>query len=191
MSQLWVFGDSFTAGNGCLLNEDYTRYKISNEDLVWPEIVASKLNFKLINLGMGAYSNDKIIDSIIENYNLINNNDLVIVGSTFYNRFDVPNNDSLLTISPTNLPTNQELLLHFVSIMDSDLLKERHKLRIDFLRQQIIEKGSRCLVWEVETEWIKYENIKSATEDEIKDFHWSYKGHKDFANYILNIINNG
>ena len=69
MSQLWVFGDSFTAGNGCLLNEDYTRYKISNEDLVWPEIVASKLNFKLINLGMGAYSNDKIIDSIIENYN--------------------------------------------------------------------------------------------------------------------------
>jgi hypothetical protein len=191
MSKLWVFGDSFTAGNGCLLNEDYTRYKISNEDLVWPEIVASKLNFKLINLGMGAYSNDKIIDSIIENYNLINNDDLVIVGSTFYNRFDVPNNDSLLTISPTNLPTNQELLLHFVSIMDSDLLKERHKLRIDFLRQQIIEKGSRCLFWEVETEWVKYENIKSATKDEIKDFHWSYKGHKDFANYILNIINNG
>jgi hypothetical protein len=191
MSRLWVFGDSFTAGNGCLLNEDYTRYKISNEDLVWPEIVASKLNFKLINLGMGAYSNDKIIDSIIENYNLINNDDLVIIGSTFYNRFDVPNNDSLLTISPTNLPTNQELLLHFVSIMDSDLLKERHKLRINFLKQQIIEKGAKCLVWEVETEWAKYENIKSATDDEIKDLHWSYRGHKDFANYILNIINNG
>ena len=191
MSRLWVFGDSFTAGNGCLLNEDYTKYKISNEDLVWPEIVASKLNFKLINIGMGAYSNDKIIDSIIENYNLINNDDLVIIGSTFYNRFDVPNNDSLLTISPTNLPTNQELLLHFVSIMDSDLLKERHKLRINFLKQQIIEKGAKCLVWEVETEWAKYENIKSATDDEIKDLHWSYRGHKDFANYILNIINNG
>ena len=50
MSRLWVFGDSFTAGNGCLLNEDYTKYKISNEDLVWPEIVASKLNFKLKRL---------------------------------------------------------------------------------------------------------------------------------------------
>jgi len=191
MSRLWVFGDSFTAGNGCLLNEDYTRYKISNEDLVWPEIIANALNLELINIGMGAYSNDKIIDSIIENYNLINNDDLVIIGSTFYNRFDVPNNDSLLTISPTNLPTNQELLLHFVSIMDSDLLKERHKLRINFLKQQIIEKGAKCLVWEVETEWAKYENIKSATDDEIKDLHWSYRGHKDFANYILNIINNG
>jgi hypothetical protein len=190
MSRLWTFGDSFTAGNGCLPTENYIKYKISNEDLVWPEIIANVLNLELINIGMGAYSNDKIIDSIIENYNLINNDDLVIIGSTFYNRFDVPNNDSLLTISPTNLPTNQELLLHFVSIMDSDLLKERHKLRIDFLRQQIIEKGSRCLVWEVETEWVKYENIKSATEGEIKDLHWSYKGHKDFANYILNIITN-
>jgi hypothetical protein len=70
-------------------------------------------------------------------------------------------------------------------------LEERHKLRINFLKQQIIEKGAKCLVWEVETEWIKYENIKSATNGEIKDLHWSYRGHKDFANYILNIINNG
>jgi hypothetical protein len=190
MSCLWVFGDSFTAGNGCLPNEDYVKYKTSNEDLIWPEIIANKLNLKLVNLGMGAYSNDKIIDSIIENYNLINN-DLVIIGSTFCNRFDVPNNGGLLTISPTNLPNSQELLIPFVSLMDSDLLKKRHKLRIDFLKQQIIEKGSKCLVWEVETEWIKYENIKSATEGEIKDLHWSYRGHKDFANYILNIINNG
>jgi hypothetical protein len=191
MSRLWVFGDSFTAGNGCLHNEAYTKYKESDNDLVWPEIVANTLNFKLINLGMGAYSNDKIIDSIIENYNLINSDDLIIIGSTFYNRFDVPNNDGLLTISPTNLPTNEELLLHFVSIMDSDLLKKRHKLRIDFLKQQIIEKGAKCLVWEVETEWTEYENIKIATEGKIKDLHWSYKGHKDFANYVLNIINNG
>jgi hypothetical protein len=191
MSRLWTFGDSFTAGNGCLPTENYIKYKTSNEDLVWPEIIANALNLELINIGMGAYSNDKIIDSIIEKYNLINSDDLVIIGSTFYNRFDVPNNDGLLTISPTNLPTNEKLLLPLVSIMDSNLLEERHKLRINFLKQQIIEKGAKCLVWEVETEWTKYENIKSATDGEIKDLHWSYKGHKDFANYILNIINNG
>lgn len=192
MSKLWVFGDSFTAGNGCLHNEEYTKYKESDDDLVWPEIIAKKLNLELVNKGMGAYSNDKIIDSIIENYDLINKNDLVIIGSTFYNRFDIPNNNTLLTLSPTNLPdTNQELLLHFVSIMDSNLLKERHKLRIDFLKQQITKRESKCLVWEVETEWNRYENIKSATENEVKDLHWSYRGHKDFSNYILNMINNG
>jgi hypothetical protein len=192
MSKLWVFGDSFTAGNGCLHNEEYTKYKESDNDLVWPEIVANKLNLELINRGMGAFSNDKIIDTIIEDYNLINKNDLVIIGTTFYNRFDIPDNNTLLTLSPTNLPdNNQELLLHFISIMDSNLLKERHKLRIDFLRQQIMNKEAKCLVWEVKTQWNVYENIKIATENKIKDLHWSYKGHKDFANYLLNMINNG
>jgi hypothetical protein len=192
MSKLWVFGDSFTAGNGCLHNEEYTKYKESDNDLVWPEIVANKLNLELINKGMGAFSNDKIIDTIIENYNLINKNDLIIIGTTFYNRFDIPDNNTLLTLSPTNLPdSNQELLLHFISMMDSDLLKERYKLRIDFLEQQITKKEVKCLIWEVETHWNLYENIKIATESKVKDLHWSYKGHKDFANYILNIINNG
>ena len=191
MSKLWVFGDSFTAGNGCLHNEAYTKYKESDDDLVWPEITANTLNLELINRGVGAYSNDKIIDTIIEDYNLINKNDLIIIGSTFYNRFDIPNNNTLLTLSPTNLPdSNQELLLHFISIMDSDLLKKRHKLRIDFLKQQLIKEEAKCLIWEVETHWNLYENIKIATEDKIKDYHWSYKGHKDFANYILNIVNN-
>ena len=192
MSKLWVFGDSFTAGNGCLHNEAYTKYKESDDDLVWPEITANTLNLELINRGVGAYSNDKIIDTIIEDYNLINKNDLIIIGSTFYNRFDIPNNNTLLTLSPTNLPdSNQELLLHFISIMDNDLLKKRHKLRINFLKQQFIKKEAKCLIWEVETHWNLYENIKIATEDKIKDYHWSYKGHKDFANYLLNIINNG
>jgi hypothetical protein len=190
MSKLWVFGDSFTAGNGCLHNEEYTKYKESDNDLVWPEIVANKLNLELINRGMGAFSNDKIIDTIIEDYNLINKNSLVIIGSTFYNRFDIPYENKLLTLSPTNLPnSNEELLLHFISIMDSDLLKKRHKTRINFLQQQIKLKGTKCLVWEVEAEWKKHEKIKEVTNNEIDDSHWSYKGHKDFANYIIELIN--
>ena len=189
MNQLLLFGDSFTAGNGCLPNEKYAKYKTLDKDVIWPEIVANKLNLRLVNKGMGAYSNDKIIDSIIENYDLINKNSLVIIGSTFYNRFDIPYENKLLTLSPTNLPnSNEELLLHFISIMDSDLLKKRHKARINFLQQKIKLKGTKCLVWEVEAEWKKYEKIKEVTNNEIDDSHWSYKGHKDFANYIIELI---
>jgi hypothetical protein len=190
MNRLLLFGDSFTAGNGCLPNEKYITYKTSDEDVIWPEIVANKFNLRLVNKGMGAYSNDKIIDSIIESYDLINENSLVIIGSTFYNRFDIPHENKLLTLSPTNLPeSNEELLLHFISIMDSDLLEKRHKVRINFLQQQIKLKGAKCLVWEVEAEWKKYEKIREVTNNEIDDAHWSYKGHKDFANYIVNLIN--
>ena len=66
MQRLWTFGDSFTAGCGCLDNEVFTiKYKKSDEDKIWPEIVASKLNFQLKNMGAGLFSNDKILDSII------------------------------------------------------------------------------------------------------------------------------
>ena len=71
MQRLWTFGDSFTAGCGCLDNEVFTiKYKKSDEDKIWPEIVASKLNFQLKNMGAGLFSNDKILDSIKQNLDL-------------------------------------------------------------------------------------------------------------------------
>jgi hypothetical protein len=103
INTLWTFGDSFTYGNGCLPKNIYAiQYKKSDKDKIWPEIVSTELNFKLKNIGMGMFSNDKIIDSIIQNYEYINKNDIVIIGKTFYHRFDIPNfeNNKLITISP-------------------------------------------------------------------------------------------
>jgi hypothetical protein len=136
MSQIWCFGDSFTGGNGCLPNEQYTlEYKKSENDLIWPEIVSKNLNVKLFNYGHGGYSNDKIIDSIIEKYNFIKKDDTVIIGTTFYSRFDIPYDNELLTLSPTNLPEkNDELLLELIPIMDNVLLKDRQIHRINFLK---------------------------------------------------------
>jgi hypothetical protein len=191
MKQLWTFGDSFTKGCGCLDGEPFNiKYKKSNEDKIWAEIVASKLNFKLKNIGVGLFSNDKILDSIIENYEYINKNDLVIIGNTFYSRFDIPYDGKLITLSPTNLPENNNKLLNdIIVLMDNELLKNRQLNRILFIKNLLEKKNVKCIIWEVEEEWIKYENIKDITNGKIHDFHWSYKGHKDFADYILNKLN--
>lgn len=188
--QLWCFGDSFTGGNGCLPNEEYTlKYKKSNEDLIWPEILSKHFNIRLLNMGHGGYSNDKIIDSIIRSYQFINKNDIVIIGNTFYNRFDIPHNNELLTLSPTNLPKeNNELFMELIPIMDSMLLKERYVNRINFIKKLFEDKGIKCIIWEVEKEWLKYENIKDASNGSINDLHWSYDGHRVFANKIINEI---
>jgi len=190
MSTLWTFGDSFTAGNGCLFNDEYTsKYKKSEKDKIWNDIIASEFSLKLKNLGLGLYSNDKIIDSVIKSYNLINQNDIVIIGITFYNRFDIPYNNELITLSPTNLPDdNNELLKEIIIFMDSDLLKQRQLARIFFLKNLLEQKGVKCLIWEVETQWIKYQNIKNDSCGEINDLHWSYNGHKEFATYIIEQI---
>jgi hypothetical protein len=195
---LWTFGDSFTYGNGCLPNNIYTaQYKKSDKDKIWPEIVSTELNFQLKNIGMGMFSNDKIIDSIIENYEYINKNDIVIIGKTFYHRFDIPNfeNNELITISPnpenflSQNYTKSEIqsISYFSSIMDSNLFKKRQDIRFDFLEKLLIKKQvKKCIIWDVATTWDLYQTIRTETNNEIYDHHWSYKGHYDFSNYILN-----
>ena len=191
MSKLWTFGDSFTAGNGCLEDEIFTvNYKKDQDDSIWPKIVSDKLGLELKNKGTGLFSNDKILDSMVEYYRLVEAGDVVIIGSTFYSRFDVPYNGRLITLSPTNLPEDgSDLLNKMIVLMDSDLLKQRHTSRVDFFKGLFKQKGAACIVWEVDTQWMQYESIKDASNEAIYDLHWSFNGHRDFANYILNKLN--
>ena len=80
MATLWTFGDSMTFGHGCVLDyegdEYYKKYKKSDDDLIWPVILANKLGYKLNNLGKCGASNDYIFDTIISNYHLISENDI-------------------------------------------------------------------------------------------------------------------
>ena len=85
MNNLILFGDSFTSD---VIIEYANMYK-NHEDYHWGEIIASKLNLNLINLGVGSFSNDRILDKIIENHHIIKEEDIVIIGKTFYNRFDI------------------------------------------------------------------------------------------------------
>lgn len=191
MSKLFLFGDSFTAGNGCLPEEEYTvNYKKNSNDLIWGELLAKGLDLSLTNYGMGLFSNDKIIDSIIDNYDYINKNDLVIIGTTFYSRFDIPYEGKLITLSTINLPDdNNKFLNDIIVIMDDELLKNRQLKRILFIKSLLEKKGVKSIIWEVEKVWNDYETIAIATNNEIFDHHWSYKGHKDFAKYMLCNIN--
>ena len=212
MSKLWVFGDSFTAGNGCLHNEEYTKYKESDDDLIWPEILAKNLNLELVNKGMGLYSNDKIIDSIIEAFDNIQHNDIVIIQKSFVHRFDIPNeiDNVLLTIAPnskhmlnwysnnTNMKKKYNKFemkaIEYIAVaMDNKLIQERQNKRFNFLEKLIKNKGvKKCFVWDIieaiQPDNLKYETIFKATNGKINDGHWSYKGHKDFAEYIIEQI---
>ena len=213
MSKLWVFGDSFTAGNGCLANEEYPlKYKLASEHLIWPEILTKNLNLELVNKGMGLYSNDKIIDSIIEVFNNIQHNDVVIIQKSFVHRFDIPNeiDNVLLTIAPnskhmlnwysnnTNMKKRYNKFemkaIEYIAVtMDNKLIQERQNKRFNFLEKLIKNKEvKKCFVWDIieaiQPDNLKYETIFKATNGKINDGHWSYKGHKDFAEYIIEQI---
>ena len=72
-----------------------------------------------------------------------------------------------------------------INYIDDELLKNRQLKRILFINSLLEKKGVKPIIWEVEKVWNDYETIAIATNNEIFDHHWSYKGHKDFAKYML------
>jgi len=199
MNKLFAFGCSFTAGNGCLVGEEYTeKYKSNEYDLIWPEIISNQIGYELINYGMGGYSNDKIFDTILNVYDKINENDYVIIEMSFHHRYDIPNSkdESLLTIAPnpSNLLVNEyskneiEHITYVSTLMQSNLFKKRNINRFNFLQKLLLntKKVKNCLIWDVEENINNFEKIVDVTNGEINDHHWSYEGHRSFAKHLLN-----
>jgi len=205
MNNLFVFGCSFTQGSGCLTGEPYNlKHKKSEDDLIWPEIIANKLELKLYNFGEAGKSNNMIIDNIVKNFDLIQKDDFVIIQKTFPHRFEVASKNEnlqehLFTITPRSYDellkqgySNEESnALCMVSIINDNLAFYKKTTRLfDFIKKSIINKGARiCIIWD----WMEYENKYERIQQAdvtINDGHWSYKGHKMFAEEIISNIKN-
>ena len=205
MNTLWTFGDSFTFGHGCRpdgpTSEYYFNYKKEGDD-VWPNHLGKLLNTKVKNFGKCGASNDFIIDSIINNWNNIKEEDYVIIGTSFYNRFDVPiKNESLKKMVLSTMHWQFEDLKNFNEFekekmetlvnfdyyfADNELYKKRHLKRFNFLEKLLKEKKTTTFTWNVNFihSISMFEKISDTTNDEIKDDHFSFKGHKDFADML-------
>jgi len=207
MNKLFTFGDSFTFNKTHEEDEYSILYRKLN-DFHWAEIIASKLNLELVNFGYGSLSNDRIIDSILENHHLIGENDFVIIGKTFYHRFDIPNNQNInlplykrfTTITPSAYDLLIQLgfskeegehIIYFLNLVNDQSFIDRTNFRYAFIEKFLYSKKiNNCIFWEVTDLWTSFENIKTATNNKINDNHWSFKGHRDFANHLMvNFIN--
>jgi hypothetical protein len=206
MPTLWTFGDSFTFGHGCRpdgpINEYYYNYKSYSDD-VWPNLLGQMLNVEVKNLGKCGASNDFIIDSIIDNFDKIQQNDVVIIGKTFYQRFDIPNLNSNtfeiycaedLDLIDTNLKRNDDnknkleietILNYGILFCDHLLFKERQNKRFKFIKKQLNSKVNKILMWDANNFTNgKIDTIHNHTNGKIKDFHFSFKGHHIFSEFL-------
>jgi hypothetical protein len=211
MNKIWGFGDSFTFGHGCRpdgpLSEYYHNYKKS-EDKIWLDWLGNYMDMRPVNVGECACSNDTIFDRIIENWNNIQKKDIVFIGTTFSHRFDIPLNNKLCTflwlqkywVENSALPkyynvTKEQIetVINFkYHFSDHELYKVRQLKRFSFLEQMFKEKEIKYLTWSVE-EYTRLNSIETITKDTdglINDNHWSFKGHKDFADIIYKKVTN-
>jgi hypothetical protein len=213
MGTLWVFGDSFTNGDGCIKTKGirdggtkyYYEYKKAGDD-IWPNHLGNLLNLKVKNCGISGASNDKIIDRIIDEFNNFKKDDIVLIQKTFSQRFDTPSNNELethfgesLTIMAQDLEKNPhiknkselECVLNYgVLFSDSILFKERHNKRFNFIKNVVDSKVYKCHMWDIFYFMKSFENISEHTNGKIIDYHLSFNGHKNFADTYYKLLSN-
>ena len=206
MASLWTFGDSHTAGHGALPGFEYYEQYKKDGDRIWPEYVANHFNLKLENKATNGCSNDTIINQIIDNWEQIQPNDVVIIGQTYSHRFDIPriSNKEWITFVPFNTdwtlhmfnsdPNAIELDMNDIDNLNTHLLKWRYDslynkqyYKIFNHYANILKKQNILVVlWHVESDDLRIcEKIIDATNDKIDDRHLSFLGHLQFANNMV------
>lgn len=89
---LFIFGDSFSFGDGCRPEDEYyikSEYKVKK---IWPELLSDELNLKLNMYAGRGYSNQETLRLLNQNLYKIRKNDIVIIGLTDYYRFELFSN---------------------------------------------------------------------------------------------------
>ena len=210
MNTLWAFGDSFTYGHGCRPegpDESYYYNYRNDGDDIWTNHLAKMFDLKVKNFGKCGASNDFIIDCIIDQWDYIKDGDFVIIGITYHSRFDIPLKNRL-SLS-TNFWHQIEDLKNFDNFFESkekmetvinfqyhfannELYKKRHLKRYNFLNKLLNDIKVTTFIWDVEymQQSTRFEKIANATDGKIDDWHFSFKGHKDFADMVYKKIVN-
>jgi hypothetical protein len=188
MNTLWTFGDSFTEGHGCLMEDEYYKNYWKSGDKIWPVRLSELLDVNLINCGIGGYSNDMIFDSIIDNWLQIKKNDYVFIGFTYPHRFDVPIDNKLKSIvhdfKDANLKKEEiETVINFQHYFSDNILyKNRQYKRLNWVKELLISKGCKLVaLWDVQIDIKNLETITGATNRDIIDGHLSYNSHNILA----------
>lgn len=193
----WFFGDSFTYGDGCREGfEYYTQYPNGK---LWTTIVSEKLGLSEKNLGRPGNSIPMILNELITNLSNFKSGDCVFLTDTFPTRFLESTTDKSRIRSSVfennfdvNNLTRQKLsTLNFIVDCVEPFIDVWHSFYLtqyDSIRKELNLRNVNVMFWSY-MNWAgtsKFENISTATNHKIEDGHFSWKGHEQMAEWILN-----
>lgn len=206
MKNVWFFGSCFTWGFGCRPSFEYhAKYK-TEEDKIWIERVSDHLNYNMVDKSIKMYAtNFDILKSFILNIKNIKEGDIVIyeimkpLGLLKLNN----KKTKVQGISTYNLDwdkhwrdeEDKKIANEYIDLNVRGYDKawvEYFKPQVENLAYILLDKNVKTYIWEYDV-WELYsddrfENIKDATNGVIDDYHYSWNGHIQMAEYIIDIV---
>lgn len=205
MSKIWFFGDCFTWGFGCRPSFSYCKKYRQPEDKLWTEIVSSTLGIPAIDKSIALKAtNFSVIKEFIENLSYIRKGDIVVYGTSkplglLKLNKDKDSIESLATYNIEwdrhwNDDEDKQIGLDYINRNVRGYDKEWMSFflpQIKSLALLLLERGVKTYIWSYELydKLDRFESIEQATNGEIEDYHFSFNGHRQMADYILNKIN--
>lgn len=196
MKRAYFFGDSFVYGNECRPGDSY--YQLKTPEKLFTTILSNKWNCQECNYGFNGASNEIIIHQATKYLQYINEGDYYIIIPTSACRYNWVDEK---TTYWHNFPPNTVIPIDNKSLMeiyDKRIKKEwylqkfYHSIYISIisvakrLGAKIFYDDSLCWFYEDNGRVAKskFETIEQDTNGKIKDAHFSWNGHKQFADYI-------
>lgn len=174
MDTLWVFGDSFSHVQSDSVERRYKSYREFHNGILpktWSELLAEEIKFKLRNCAQRGSSNYDIFQWFCNYCQIIEPNDIVIIGWSFKERFRLINHN-----------TGQ-----FESIRPNSIKITETK---EFLTNISLTTINEILFNRTESEWISeiysWESLVTylSTVIGFKVFYWSFDDTIHRENYI-------
>lgn len=215
LKTLWVFGCSFSFGVGCNKGDEYYELTESNRGKKFSTLLSEKYNLTVKDLSVPGTSNEMIIYRIIETIPLMNNGDLVVIGKTDPTRSYIFNSDynwlrknknerdffnRYIPLIPHHIEQfdrkygfNKTFKEQITNIFYETRYRQSKNYREyynDFFENvtSIIEGKCRVIDWD-DREWKVFDTIKRDTKGKIEDGHFSWNGHRQLFNFLVEKIN--
>ena len=202
--RLWVFGDSFSTPWSQTKGE-HKRYWVQKNPIHFEQILLQQLSVEAsTNLAVSGYSNSDIIETIGKNIKDIDKSDYVLIGWSDITRYrtTVLNKNQWTTVSINNIrPTTPNSPKYFHEecfSRDSQIVVEELESWICILNKALPKNTVHWTPFQDQVVHHKMDlftpNFKLKRifeEGEVNDKHMTEEAHKDVANWMIDIFNNG
>lgn len=206
MGKIWFFGDCFTWGFGCHSAFKYCKNYKTPGDYIWTDIVAKELNrIKVDKSTPVKGTNFTSIKALTENLLKIKSEDIVVYGTSKPLGLLKLNHDktSIESLATYNIgwdrhwrdEEDKKVGLNYIetNVRGYDKVwMEYFTPQIKALASILLSRDIKTYIWSYELydKADRFESIKEATAGEIDDYHFSFQGHRDMAEYIVSMIKN-